>query len=616
MEREKWNGLVTKARAGDPEAMNDLINASYQDIYFYALKIVKKEDIAADVTQDSCIEIIQTIGNLKESAAFITWCRRIVYHQCTKRIGKSRVVALEENEEGETILDRLPDETPGSLPEEVVEDREFRKLLLDMIDELPEGQRSALLLYYYERLSVKQIAEIQDENENTVKSRLHQGRKAVKKQVEAYEAKTGTKLYSIGILPLLYFLFQAGKAEADAAAAAMAPQIPAAVAPVIAAASGAAGTGAAATAGATFLSSLGAKITAGVLAVALVGGAVVVGTQLGDREPSDTGNVPAPPAGGQNHTHSYETWAFDEEAHWQICSCEEFSEREAHAYENGECTVCGMLQPLPSGNDLLTYDCTTLTGHWLNITNDYQEELIREFYVSGDGSFSIMGTTYYPIGSDISGIDADGNDMICIFLRDTPYDPAVGVTSQEMYGACVSVTLKKTGDYLAMSLLVTDPETHELVFYNEFYRESDYFGYKKVALTPENFSEYFDVTFRSIEFFYTPHNCGFMATQYMDLTLREGLGYPSWCQVQGELQFRYSVVAYSVQTQTYEVPNPSSVLSTEPLSVAFFGSQEAVRVVYTNGSNFPSNGIIEWHGKLPEGYVAGTVTGYVFVPVQ
>ena len=141
MEREKLNAIVTKAKAGDPEAMNELITASYQDIYYYALKLVKKEDIAADAAQDSCVEIIETIGNLRESAAFVTWCRRIVYHQCAKRLGNTREVALEENEDGETILDRLPDETPGALPEQVAEDREFRKLMMDMIDGLPEGQR-------------------------------------------------------------------------------------------------------------------------------------------------------------------------------------------------------------------------------------------------------------------------------------------------------------------------------------------------------------------------------------------------------------------------------------------------------------------------------------------
>lgn len=622
MEKEKLNAIVTKARTGDPDAINELINASYQDIYYYALKIVKDDQLAADATQDSCIEIIQTIPNLKESAAFVTWCRRIVYHQCTKRIGKSRIVPLDENEDGETILDRIPDEAPKSIPDEIVENREFRKLMLDMIDALPEAQRSALLLYYYERLSVKQIAEIQNENENTVKSRLFQGRKAVKKQVEDYEAKTGTKLYSLGTLPLLYFLFHTGRAEANAAAATLAPKLQAAVTPAIATVSGTAGAGVAATAaGTSIASSIAVKIAAGVLAVAVAAGAVAAGSHLLGDSPEETDSSAESSESTvsddeEEHIHSYTSWAFDEENHWQICDCGAFSEESKHTYADGECTACRMIQPLPSGNTLLTYDCASLTGHWINIVNDYEDQLITEFYISGDGSLSIQGTTYYPIGNIVGGTDPDGNDAVDIYFRDTPYDPAVGITEEEMFQSTVIASLQKTGDYLSISLLITDPETHNLTFHSEFYRESDYFGYEKVALTPENFSEYFEVTFRPIEFFYTSHNAGFMATQYMDLTLREGLGYPSWCQVQGELQSAYNTVAYHVQTQTYEIPDPNHILVSDPLSIDFFGYKEAVRVVYTNGSNFPSNGIIEWFGKLPEDFTVTTVVGYVFVPIQ
>ncbi|MBR7122420.1 MAG: hypothetical protein IKC95_03090 [Oscillospiraceae bacterium] len=276
-----------------------------------------------------------------------------------------------------------------------------------------------------------------------------------------------------------------------------------------------------------------------------------------------------------------------------------------------------MLKPLPSGNALLTFDCTTLTGHWLNITADYQDEQVDEFYVSGDGSFTIMGKTYYPIGSEVSGTDADGNDMISIYLRDIPYDPAVGVTKEEMYGTYVSVTLEKTGEYYTMDLMLVDPQTYNLMFHNDFYRESDYFGYEKVALTPENFSTYYDVTFRPIEFYYTSHNLGLMATQYMDVTLREGMGYPSWCQIQGQVKFRYETVEYNVQTNTYTIPKPSKVLSADDLSVNFFGVKKAVKVTATDGSGFfPTNGVVEWFGKVSEDYAVETVTGYVFVPKQ
>ena len=610
MEREELNLLVTKARAGDPEAMNDLINASYQDIYFYALKLTKKEDIAADATQDSCLEIVETLSNLRESAAFVTWCRRIVYHQCAKRLGNTRFVPLEENEDGETILDRLPDETPGVLPEQVAEDREFRKTMQDMIDNLPEGQRSALLLYYYERLSVKQIAEIHGENENTIKSRLHQGRNAVKKQVEAYEAKTGTKLYSISVLPLLYFLFRIGKTEADAAAGAMLPGIQAAVKPAIAAACGAAGKAAVGTA---FFATVGGKITAGVLAAALVTGAVVGGVQLYGHLTEEPEPV-TPIIGGQSHTHNYDTWAYDGEAHWRTCGCDAVGQRELHTYEDGKCTACGMAQAVTPEPPQKTFDYADLSGRWLNIANDYSDELVREFSVSQDGTFVIQDTAYYPLGCDV--FDEEGNEQVYIYLRDTPVAAGQEITPEEMHSATVSMVVTRTKEYYLTELLVTDPQTHNLTFHNKFYRESDYAGYEKVALTTENFSQYVTVSFRPFEFYYTSHNANLMTTVYMDLVLREDLGYPSWCQVQGKMYFSYDIVEYNVETQTYEIPDPSNVTVDEPLSAEFYGYKKSVQAVHTDGANFPTNGIIRWHGKNPKSFTPETVMGYVFVPVQ
>jgi len=616
MDKEKLNGLVTKARNGDADAMNDLILASYQDMYFYALKIVKKEHLAADATQDSCVEIIQTLPNLRESAAFVTWCRRIVYHQCTKRIGSSRVVPLEENEDGETILDRIPDEAPGSMPEEIMENRELRDTMLNMIDELPEGQRSALMLYYYERLSVKQIAEIQIENENTIKSRLYQGRKAVKKQVEAYEAKTGTRLHSVSILPLLYFLFHTGRAEADAASAALAPQLQTAIAPAVATASGTAG----AAAGTAAASSVAMKIVAGTLAVSLVAGGAGVGIYLSNRatdesEPSTRPTKASTSVMQEEHIHVFEEWAFDEDTHWQICECGEFSESSEHTYVDGECTVCRTFQPLPSG-DLLTFDCTTLSGHWINISNDYEENLVEEFYISGDGSLSLQGTTYYPIGNYISGSEQEGNQSVYIYFRETPYDSDAELTLDEMIISPVTLILDKTGDYYSAFLTIADTEEMQPIFSDTFYRESDYFGYEKVALTADNFDEYYTVTLEPIQITYTGHNRGFLIYQDIVFTLREDLGYPSWCRGEGTVQNMSCQLYYNVETKTYEISPLDSSIMDEPLNIHFFGYSTSRWGKSFSGTAFPEDQIVTWFGPLPEGYTMVNVEGYVFVPKQ
>ena len=92
MEKEKLVSLVTAAQNGDNDAMNELFNAFYNDFYYFALKTVKDDELAPDITQEAFVEIINTLGNLKEPAAFVTWAKQITYHQCTRYFKKKKGV--------------------------------------------------------------------------------------------------------------------------------------------------------------------------------------------------------------------------------------------------------------------------------------------------------------------------------------------------------------------------------------------------------------------------------------------------------------------------------------------------------------------------------------------
>ncbi|MBQ5797649.1 MAG: RNA polymerase sigma factor, partial [Firmicutes bacterium] len=194
MERNLLVGLVTRAQKGESAAMDELFAAFYNDVYYFALKTVKDSDTACDITQETFLEIINTIGNLKEPAAFVTWMKQITYHQCTRYFRKKQEVLVEEDEDGNTIFDTLADESEGAIPSEVYEKEEFRNTILGIINELTEEQRSAVMMYYFDELSVGQIARIQSTSEGTVKSRLNYARKAIKKSVESYEKKHDVRL--------------------------------------------------------------------------------------------------------------------------------------------------------------------------------------------------------------------------------------------------------------------------------------------------------------------------------------------------------------------------------------------------------------------------------------
>lgn len=281
MDREKLISLVTATQAGNSNAINELFNAFYNDVYFFALKTCGDEDTACEVTQETFIEIINTIGSLQEPAAFVTWMKQIAYHQCTRffRKQKSRdkyETLAEENEDGVSVFDFAAEDRQEFIPDEAVDQKDFRRVILEMLDHLSPEQRSALMLYYYDELSVKQIAEIQSVSESAVKSRLFHGRQFIKKTVEDYEKKNDVKLHSIGLFPLFLLLFQNQDKLEGGALASVAEGVSAATGTVVAVSAVTVGTTTAAgTATATGLFAsipIAAKVVTAVAAISLTVG--------------------------------------------------------------------------------------------------------------------------------------------------------------------------------------------------------------------------------------------------------------------------------------------------------------------------------------------------------
>lgn len=208
MERDKLIELVCAAQNGEEAAATDLYNAFQKDLYYHILKTVNDPTLAEDLLQDTFIEILETINNLNEPAAFLSWSKQIAYHKCTAYFKRRRDILADENEDGLSIFDTIEEDNAEFIPDEALDKADLKQTIHAMIDELPEEQRSALLLRYFDEISVKEIAEIQGVTEGTVKSRLNYGRKAIKEAVEGYEKKHGIKLRCAGVIPLLLWLFR------------------------------------------------------------------------------------------------------------------------------------------------------------------------------------------------------------------------------------------------------------------------------------------------------------------------------------------------------------------------------------------------------------------------
>ncbi len=109
-----------------------------------------------------------------------------------------------DDSEDMTFEERIEDDRKDNRPELAIDQKETGRLVKEIIDTLSDEQRLCVMMYYINGMSVKEIADMADVSENTIKSRLNYGRKKIEQKVLELE-KRGTKLY--GIAPVPFFLY-------------------------------------------------------------------------------------------------------------------------------------------------------------------------------------------------------------------------------------------------------------------------------------------------------------------------------------------------------------------------------------------------------------------------
>lgn len=155
--------LIKRAQKHDTDAFIQLIEEYKTALYKVAKTYLKNEEDVADVIQGTILSAYEHIGELKTVSYFKTWLIRILINHCTDVVRQQkRVVSMEQAEE-----------QTGTFLESGYE-------FYELIRELPEKDRTILLLYYGECFNAREIAELLGWNENTVKSRLQRGRKKLK----------------------------------------------------------------------------------------------------------------------------------------------------------------------------------------------------------------------------------------------------------------------------------------------------------------------------------------------------------------------------------------------------------------------------------------------------
>lgn len=167
----KW---VEAARAGDKRAFANLYATTYHPVYFYLLSMTGNPHDAEDLTQSTFMLAMERLHQLKDGSQFPAWLNRIAYSRCMDffRVNK--------RQETETLTAEILDgQFSENTPVLQYLENDRANIVMAAVMALPQKQRSVILLKYYEGLRIREIAEIMDCSEGTVKSRLNAAKKAL-----------------------------------------------------------------------------------------------------------------------------------------------------------------------------------------------------------------------------------------------------------------------------------------------------------------------------------------------------------------------------------------------------------------------------------------------------
>jgi len=184
--------LVTRARAKDFGAFEELLDRYEDKVFRLAYRFVRNETEAQEILQDTFLSIWRKLDTFKGDAQFSSWLYRVAANSALMRLRAQRrhpEISTEELPVG--FLDnqgQLPaaGENWARRPDDQLQSDELRRHIQETVDALPELYRTVFLIRDVEGLSTEETAEMLNISVPTVKTRLHRARIALRNAIASY----------------------------------------------------------------------------------------------------------------------------------------------------------------------------------------------------------------------------------------------------------------------------------------------------------------------------------------------------------------------------------------------------------------------------------------------
>lgn len=170
--------LVKKAQSGNKEAMAQLLYSNYEIVFKYLIKFTLNKTVAEDITQETMVKAIEKFNKYNaEKSKLSTWLITIAQNIYLDQIRK--------NKNQKKYLVEI--DTIEELAEDPVEYDDTCEKMQEALTKLKEEVRIPIILKHYYGYSYEEIAEKMKIMTGTVKSRIHNGLKVLKKELKLYE---------------------------------------------------------------------------------------------------------------------------------------------------------------------------------------------------------------------------------------------------------------------------------------------------------------------------------------------------------------------------------------------------------------------------------------------
>jgi len=176
--------LIEKSRNGDDYAYGKLVGLWFKRIYNFSLKYFADHDHAMEVTQKTFIVVYKKIDRLKDINSFQSWLYKIALNHCReeeRRQKRHTWYSIFINEDARKMTSNY------GHPEIEYQHREKEEMIAELLKSLPEEQKTIIIMKEFEGMKFREIAETLKISENTAKSRLYYGLKALRKLLENSE---------------------------------------------------------------------------------------------------------------------------------------------------------------------------------------------------------------------------------------------------------------------------------------------------------------------------------------------------------------------------------------------------------------------------------------------